>query len=180
MELRTERLLLREFEQSDVPVLHRYNQHPLFRRYEEGPVVSEYQFYQIVQDLIAEQRVKPRKNFYFAIDRLDDDLLIGSCYLAIRDEAARQAEIGYMLGVDFWRQGYATEAARSVIAFGFETLGLHRIYAEAVSENQASVSLLERLGMRREGLLRESRWFQNRWWDTSIYALLEQDWQKAQ
>lgn len=178
MELRTERLRLREFEREDVPVLHRFNLHPALQRFEDGPPVTEYQFYQIVQDIIADQHEDPRRNFYFVIERLADEELIGSIYIAVRDANARQAEIGYMLGVDFWGSGYATEAAKCILDFGFESLALHRIYAEAISENRASVRVLEKLGMQREGLLRDHRWFQNRWWSTCIYALLEDEWRK--
>ncbi|MAS33206.1 MAG: GNAT family N-acetyltransferase [Anaerolineaceae bacterium] len=176
MMLNTERLLLRELEQSDVPVLYRYNLHPDFRRYEDGPPVTEYQFYQIIQDVIAEQHEHPRRSYYFALVRHSDAQLIGSCYIAIRQPEARQAEIGYMLGVDFWNQGYTTEAARRMVTFGFDTLAMHRIYAEVISENLASVHVLHKLNMRQEGLLRESRWFQNRWWDICIYSILQSEW----
>ncbi len=176
MELRSERLRLREFEREDALVLHRYNLNPALQRFEDGPPVTEYQFYQIVQDIIADQHEQPRRNFYFVIERLEDAELLGSVYIAVRDSNARQAEIGYMLGAEFWGQGYATEAARTVLDYGFETLALHRVYAEALSENHASVRVLEKLGMRREALLRHHRWFQERWWDTCIYALLEDEW----
>jgi RimJ/RimL family protein N-acetyltransferase len=174
----TERLLLREFELSDVAVLHRYQLHPHFRRFEESRPLTEYQFYRIVQDIIAEQASDPRQSYYFAIEQRQDGQVAGSVYIAVRQPEARQAEIGYMLGVDFWGQGYATEAARAVLGFGFETLAMHRIYAEALRDNQASIRVLEKLGMRREALLHENQWFQGRWWDTCIYALLEQEWRK--
>lgn len=175
VELRTERLLLREFRRSDVPVLHQYNLHPALQRFEDGPPVTEYQFYQIVQDIIAEQNQEPRQSFYFIMERLEDQQVMGSIYLAIRDAAARQAELGYMLGFDYWGCGYTTEAGRCLVDFGFTTLRLHRIYAEVISENMASVRVLEKLGMRREALLRENRWFHNRWWNTCIYAILEHE-----
>lgn len=174
VELQTARLHLREFDNADIPVLHAYNLHPAFRRYESGLPVSEYQFHQIVQGIIAEQAQPPRKRYHFVISRAAQ--VVGSCYVAIRDMDHRQGEIGYMIGFEHWGDGYATEAARALLKLGFETLHLHRIYANAISENSASLRVLEKIGMRREGLLCETDYFQNRWWDTCIYALLEDNW----
>ena len=127
MELQSERLLLRDFEQSDIPILYRHNLHAEVRRFEKSPPVTEYQFYRIIQDIILEQSETPRTSYYFAVLRKSDSCLLGSCYIAVRDETHRQAEIGYVLGTDYWGQGYATEAARTVIAFGFQNLNIHRI-----------------------------------------------------
>ena len=173
MELKTRRLWLREFEKADIPVLYAYNQHPEFQRFEAGPLVSEYQFFQIIQDIIAQQAEQPRQSFYFAVVR--DHHVIGSSYVTIHDTKNRQAEIGYVIGFEHWGNGYATEAAQAVIRFGFETLKQHRIYAEVISENRASVRVLEKIGMQREAHLRENIYFHQRWWDTCIYAILEQE-----
>ena len=62
-----------------------------------------------------------------------------------------------------------------MIGYGFEELGLHRICAEVIEENAAAVGLAERLGMRREGTLRENRWFRGRWWNTAILSVLESE-----
>jgi RimJ/RimL family protein N-acetyltransferase len=113
-------------------------------------------------------------SYYFAVVRQHDDQLLGSCYVSV--QAQQQGEIGYILGVDYWGQGYATEAARCVLAFGFETLQLHRTFADVVCENHGSVRVLERLGMQREARLLETQWFHNRWWDTCIYAALAREW----
>lgn len=65
-----------------------------------------------------------------------------------------RAELGYWLGVPYWGKGYATEAAQEVLRFGFETLKLRRIYASYVTANLASGRVLEKIGMRYEGVLR--------------------------
>lgn len=177
MELWTERLWLREFQQADIPVLYAYNQHPEFQRYEGGQPVSEYQFSRIIEDIIAEQTHTPRTSYYFAV--VNDTQVIGSCYIAVRHRDHRQAEIGYVVGYPYWRKGYATEAAQEVLRYGFETLNMHRIYAEVISENRASVRVLEKVGMRQEAQLCENTYFSGRWWNTCIYALLEHEWNTA-
>jgi len=78
-----------------------------------------------------------------------------------------------------WQCGYATEAARCVLAFGFGVLGMHRIYATADVRNVASQHVLEKVGMRREGTLRKNQWIHNEWRDTALYAVLEEEWVSA-
>jgi len=80
-------------------------------------------------------------------------ILIGSIGLEIKREN-NNAELVYWLGKDYWGQGYATEAARAIISYGFDELKLHRIYARYLSHNLASGRVLEKLGMTHEGRLR--------------------------
>lgn len=76
----------------------------------------------------------------------------------------------------YWGLGYASEAARAMLAFGFNEIELHRIWAQCNAENQASWRVLEKLGMRLEGRLRQDDFFKGRWWDDLIYAILENEW----
>jgi ribosomal-protein-alanine N-acetyltransferase len=73
----------------------------------------------------------------------------------IADGSQRRAELGYILGREHWGRGFAGEAQRRAIDFAFEDLGLHRLEADTHPDNAASLRSLERLGFRREGLLRE-------------------------
>jgi RimJ/RimL family protein N-acetyltransferase len=77
------------------------------------------------------------------------------------------------------RRGYATEAARAMLTYGFDSLGSHRIWAECNADNAASAHVLEKLGMRREAHFREHDYFKDRWWDTLIYAMLDREWRAA-
>lgn len=81
--------------------------------------------------------------------------LVGSVALASIDPEHLQAELGYWIGVPYWGRGYATEAARRVVRFGFERLGMNRIHAHHMERNPASGRVLAKLGMQREGLLRQ-------------------------
>ncbi len=76
----------------------------------------------------------------------------------------------------FWEKGYATEASRALMDFGFAELGLHRIFATCDPANTASAHVLEKLGMKREGRLREHKWSKGKWRDSFLYAMLEQEW----
>ncbi|MCG3142018.1 MAG: Spermidine N(1)-acetyltransferase [Anaerolineae bacterium] len=90
--------------------------------------------------------------------------------------------MGYEIDPKVWGNGYATEAAEALLQFGFTTLQLHRIWAEALAANENSIHVLEKLGMRQEGRLREKEFFKGRFWDTVIYGILAEEWRwkKAQ
>jgi RimJ/RimL family protein N-acetyltransferase len=66
----------------------------------------------------------------------------------------------------------------ALLRFGFETLGLHRVWGYCLAANEASWRVMERLGMQREGLLRENEYLQGRWWDTAVYGLLASEWRQ--
>jgi RimJ/RimL family protein N-acetyltransferase len=86
--------------------------------------------------------------------------------------------MGYELDPNYWGKGYATEAATAVLNFGFAELKVHRIGANAVAENTASLRVLEKIGMQYEGRLRENKWMKDRWWDTVLYGILEYEWRQ--
>ncbi len=87
----------------------------------------------------------------------------------------RTADMGYGLNSDFYGRGYATEAARAVLDFGFNDLGLHRIWATVDVNNDASRRVLERIGMKREGILRKDKLVRGRWRASYLYAILEDE-----
>lgn len=89
----------------------------------------------------------------FAITQAEAGL-VGAIGLRI-EPAHERAELGYWIGVPFWRRGYATEAAAAVIEFGFRELGLHRIYATHLTRNPASRRVMQKLGMEFEGCRRQ-------------------------
>ena len=112
-----------------------------------------------------------------AVLRRDSGALIGDFSLSLRSRPDGQGEIGFMFLPDHHGHGYATEAGRAVLRLGFETFGLHRIYGSCDSRNGASARLMERLGMRLEGTLRETEFVKGTWCDELVYAILAQEWQ---
>jgi RimJ/RimL family protein N-acetyltransferase len=114
------------------------------------------------------------KVFELAIERKEDGKVIGLLGLIRQDH--RQGEMGWALGVEYRGQGYATEAARALMDYGFNSLGLHRIHADTSTDNVASWRMMERLGMRREGLLRGAVYEEGRWVDRYVYGMLAEEW----
>ena len=104
-----------------------------------------------------------------------DEQLIGCIGLAI-DHQNENAELGYWLGQPYWNLGYMTEAAGAVLEYGFETLGLHRIYAHHMSRNPGSGRVLVKIGMQWEGRLREHTRKWGVFEDVELYGLLGGQW----
>ena len=103
--------------------------------------------------------------------------LVGDASLMIGEH--RQGEIGFVFHPDHQGHGYATEASRALLAYAFEHHSLHRVYARLEPRNEASARVLEKLGMRREGLLVENEWVKGEWQSEAIYALLAREWEAA-
>jgi RimJ/RimL family protein N-acetyltransferase len=173
--LRTTRLALRDFQRSDLAAYAELCRDPRMRRFHSGDEAAPGEAEQLLDLFIGWAREEPRHRFQLAIT-LPSGELLGSCGVRVTSEVERQASFGCELAPTSWGKGYAEEAGRAVIDYGFRELGLHRIYAETVAENEAAVRLAEKLGMRVEGVLRENRWFRGRWWSTTILAVLESEW----
>ena len=174
--LETDRLFLREFEEDDLQAIHEYASDPKVVRYMGWGPNTEKDTQKFLQRAFEQQRNQPRTDHDLAIILKAENHLIGSGGLYIGNPIHKEAELGYSLNRRFWGQGYATEAARAFVAFGFEELGLHRVYATCDPANVASARVMEKIGMQREGHLREHRWMKGKWRDSYLYAILEQEW----
>ena len=179
MQLTTERLVLREFREDDWRAVLDYQRDPLHLRYYPWEDRNEADVKAFVDMFRGWQEEQPRRRFQLAIVRREDGGLIGNCGLRRKPGNEWEADIGYELSPKHWGHGYATEAARAMVGFGFAELGLQRISSWCIADNVASARVLERLGFVREGRLRRNEYFKGRWWDTLLYALLEEEWRDA-
>jgi RimJ/RimL family protein N-acetyltransferase len=177
--LRTPRLLLREFEAGDYDDVHAYATDPEVVRYMEwGPNTPEVTR-EVLARWAADALVWPRPGVTLAAEHRESGRVIGSIRLDVSAPEDLTGDIGYTFARSYWRQGYATEAASAIIGVGFETLGLHRIWATCDARNAGSWGVMEKLGMRREGLLRRNRRVRADWRDSYVYAVLAEDWAAA-
>jgi RimJ/RimL family protein N-acetyltransferase len=177
--LETDRLLLRPYGDDDLEALH-----DLERRAE-----TAHYLYNQPLDLEATHTLLQRRAAMTAIDDDHDELAlvatlkasgdhVGHVMLQRRSREHRQGEIGYVLHPDHQGRGYATEAAALLLRLGFEELGMHRIVGRLDARNVASAKVLERLGMRREALLRENEFVKGEWCDELVYAILASEWRE--
>lgn len=104
--------------------------------------------------------------------------LIGCIGLSL-NRMHHRAELGYWTGMDYWRQGYCTEAAAAVVRHAFETLGLHRVFAHHMSRNPASGRVMQKIGMRHEGTLRGHvlKWGVHE--DLELYGLMRDEFERG-
>ena len=115
---------------------------------------------------------------WLAITLLTDERQIGGMGLTI-DAQHKHAELGYWLGASYWGKGYATEAAREMLRYGFEDLRLHRIFASHFKHNVASGRILKKIGMRYEGCQREHVRKWDQFVDSELYGILRREWQTS-
>lgn len=108
----------------------------------------------------------------FALVSKDTQQLIGH-FIFEKYFGDHTYEIGWVLNPKLHSQGYATEAAKAIIQYGFEDLGLHRIVATCQPENIPSYRVMEKAGMRKEGFFKACIPTKDGWWDEYYYAILE-------
>lgn len=174
--LQTERLVLRQFELTDLDACHVYGSDPEVVKYMHfGPNTKD-QTLEFLRDCQKWRSETPRKTFEFAITLKESNYVIGGCGMRIKSAQNKVADLGYTLRRDQWGKGIGTEAAQVLLEFGFETLGMHRIWATASPENLQSRKILEKIGMQFEGILREDMLIRGEYRDSALYAILEQEW----
>ena len=179
MQIDTPRLRLREFVADDWRAVLDYQRDPRYLRYYPWTKRTEADVRAFVAMFLEWQAEEPRRRFQFAIVLREDGRLIGNCGIRRNPENDWEADIGYELSPDCWGHGYATEAARGMVDFGFRELDMRRISSWCIVDNVASARVLERLGFRQEGRRRRAEYFKCRWWDTLLYGLLSDEWQPA-
>jgi [ribosomal protein S5]-alanine N-acetyltransferase len=177
MRIKTARLTLRDFVADDWRAVQAFQSDPRYLRFYEWESRPESAVRAFVQRFIDWQNAQPRTRFQPAIEL--DGRLIGDCGIRFTDLANREAEIGYELDPNFWHNGYATEAGHAMLAFGFRDLKLHRVSSWCIADNVASAHVLEKLGLKSEGRVREQKWFKGRWWDVLLFGLLDREFEIA-
>jgi RimJ/RimL family protein N-acetyltransferase len=176
MHLETRRLILRDYTLDDWPAVNAYTSDPRVVQYMSfGPTTPE-QTREHLQWSIAAAAEQPRSLYELAVVLRAEQRLIGTATLQVDSRERRQAHFSYLFHRDYWGQGYATEAMRRLIHFGFTELHLHRVADNCNARNLASARVMEKLGMRREGHLRETIWKNGRWYDEYLYAILAHEW----
>lgn len=171
-ELRTERLLLRDFRPDDIPAL------VLLAGAREVAATTlriPHPYTEEHAKQFLEMRQDAKFGYSFAITLLGTGELCGAVGLH-PDPVHPRAELGYWIGVPYWGHGYATEAARAVLDFGFRELKLQRIFAHHFQGNLASARILQKVGMKHEGCQRRhiEKWGQVL--DLENYGMLRTEW----
>jgi ribosomal-protein-alanine N-acetyltransferase len=170
--IKTHRILLRELKETDCQAVLEYASDPEVVRYMDWGPNSKEETEAFINRSLDAQNERPRLHYTLAITLIDNKKLIGSCGISVSNPDNREGWIGYCLNKLFWNKGYATETARALLDFGFSELNLHRIFATCDPANLASARVLEKIGMKREGHLRQHKWAKGKWRDSYLYAIV--------
>lgn len=178
LKLETERLTLRPFCADDFEDVHAYGSVRENIRFMPWGPNTEEDTRNFLREAEEKWKANPIMEYEFAIT-LQDGHVIGGCGIYL-NKMRNTAMLGWILHRDFWHHGYMTEAANAMMKCGFETLGLHRIYATCNADNTASYHVMERLGMRREAHFIKNCFervdTEKLWCDELVYAMLDQEW----
>ena len=178
--LETPRLILREHDIDDLIPLHDMLSDPLTTQYipemhKADLSETEGYLYSVIRDAEASLRLR----YNLAVEDRESGRLIGSVSLHLIDSSPDGAHfgLGYFIRPDLWCRGFATEAARAALCFIF-TGGAWRVSASTLTENFGSRRVLEKCGMRQEGLLKSHTWHEGTWKDCAVYRLLREEYRE--
>lgn len=177
--LRTQRLLLRKANMSDAADLYEYGRNPQVAQH------VLWEAYASIHDARAYVRYLQRqyRNHVpssWCIEHLETGKVIGTIGLMWWNQEHNSAEIGYSLSQDYWNQGLMTEALQEVLRYSFEELNIHRLEAQHECTNPASGRVMEKVGMRKEGMLQGRLRNKGRYVDVYLYAILRENWRALQ
>ena len=170
----TKRLIIRRPSEADLHDFLAYQTHPENLKYQPVEPMTEdkaagFLAKQAALELGGEGWVM------FAVELRGAGRMIGEVGIYVSPPLGR-GDLGWSFHPDYQGRGYATEAAQALLAYAFEKCGLHRVTSGCDTRNVASFRLMERLGMRREGHLRQSQLRNGLWHDEYLYALLREEW----
>ncbi len=174
-EFSTDRLFLRQTTIEDTEDYHKIRTDPTGMQFMdiEQPKSVEESRIRIIEEI---KSFNNQNSVYWVIAKKDTGEFVGGAgYWRLIKEHYR-AEIGYQIVTDHWKKGYAFEALKAIIQFGFEQMGVHSIEANINPANVPSIKLIEKLGFVQEAYFKENFYFNGKFLDSNIYSLLVTKW----
>jgi len=178
--LESDRLIVRRFEERDVPDILEYSRHEESDEHRRRNVDWELTEGAVRQWWTPMATIKPEEAIHWlslVIELKAEGRVIGNVgFNARRIGEKLQGQIGWILGEAHEGNGYATEAATALLDYLFRTVGFHRVCSMTSPDNQRSWQLMERLGMRREAHFVKNCYHDAGWTDEYVYAILAEEW----
>lgn len=171
----TERLILRQMQESDYDNVVIYRLHPDVRCYIPD-YIDEAGVKAYVERSIHPWKQEENEPLRIVMELKGTSKVIGELMVKIVEKNIPMVEIGYALNPEFQGKGYTTEAMHNIMQFVFEDLSINRVIGEANPENIASRRIMEKMGMKQEAHLIQHTFFNNKIIDTVIYGILKKDW----
>ncbi|GHD55529.1 N-acetyltransferase [Thalassobaculum fulvum] len=175
--IETDRLRLRPFRAEDLDALHAIQSRPDVTRYLYWDARPLDDVRLVLADRLRQDRiVSEGDKLNLAMERRDTGALVGDVNLVWVSREHEQGEIGFVLHPDHHGRGLAREGAEVMLELGFAGLGLHRIVGRCDGRNNASMRVMEKLGMRREAHFRQNEIVKGERTDEVVYAMLADEW----
>ena len=175
--LRSPRLLLRTLRSEDAAPIAAYRSLPEVARFQSWDSFGPADAARLIADQSGVVPGTPGTWLQLALVLSESATVVGDCGIHFLEDDPRQVELGVTLAPAHQRQGLASEALRSVLAYVFDTLGKHRAFAVTDAENQAAAALFRRVGFRQEAHFVEHIWFKGGWGSEYLFAMLHREWQ---
>lgn len=166
--IETERLILSQLEEKDIPFIVEYLQHKIYSDFTSNipyPYTEEHAKFWLK---MSQEAFENNTGYTFAI-RNKENRIIGA--IGLHDREDDKAELGYWLAMSYWNKGYVTEAAKAIIGFGFDELNFNKIYATYFLHNPASGRIMEKAGMKEEALLKQHLKKEGNYLDIQMYSI---------
>jgi RimJ/RimL family protein N-acetyltransferase len=161
--LTSDRLVLREFAVTDEEAVHSFASDPVVTQYTDWGPNSIDNTRAFLAEATGQATDPERADFSLAVVLATSGELIGSAAIAVTSVQHKRGEFGFVFHRDFWSQGYATEAGKLLVHFGFQRLQLRRISATCHPNNSASARVLQKVGLRYEGHIRSHLFVRGSW-----------------
>ena len=174
----TERLFLNEITEEDFDFLFRIDSIPECDEYNTLGIPDSVKTTKNIYMPVILNRYNKKRKYYCWTIAVKTGEKIGMAGLTDSTDRFKIGEIYYKINPVYWNKGYGTEVSKGLIRFGFESLKLHRVEAGVATENKASVRVLEKSGMKREGLHTKILPIRGEWKDNYHYAIVEEDYFK--
>jgi ribosomal-protein-alanine N-acetyltransferase len=174
--IETNRLRIREFNSSDCAMVHAYANDSLINHFLGfDSIATEEGAKDYIETAISNSQKEQRLSYKLAMEIKPNQEIAGSCWLDISDLNNPIASIGYFVNKHQWGKGYATEMVYALLEFAFHKLTLNKVWATCDADNIASRKVLEKIGFKQEGLLRQHCLRSFGWTDVFSYGILRSE-----
>ncbi|PFG44779.1 aminoglycoside 6'-N-acetyltransferase [Isoptericola jiangsuensis] len=175
--VRTSRLVLRTYAESDLDALLAYYSDPDVARFLlEEPWTAEDAETQLARRMTRTGVDEPGSALALVVEH--EGTVVGDVSLWTTGDTVSRGEVGWVFNPAYTGRGFATEALRSLLGIAFDHYRMHRVVAQLDARNDRSAKLCERVGLKREGHLRADWWSKGEWTDTLVYGMLAREWQR--
>lgn len=176
MNLSTQNLILTPLSSADLCFVHSLHSIPEVDEFNTlGIPATIKETESLLQSMLYRDDSKPQCKYYWKLQMKNTGANIGLAGLSLSNDKFKLGEIFYKLHPDYWGKGYGTEITKQLISIGFDHFHLHKVEAGVSTENIASIKVLEKAGMTREGLRRKILQIRGEWKDNYHYAIVEDD-----